>query len=68
MARSGWRYHDRGRWHLGPMFVNYTRGAPWELPRITSWGIRIGRWTRNVTRGTDSFDTPGRGGVRRRYR
>lgn len=65
---SDWRYHDRGRWTFGPIFVNYTRDVPWSLPRVTSWGIKIGRWTRNVTRDTDTIDTPGRGVIRRKHR
>jgi hypothetical protein len=72
MSRTGWRFHDRGRWHLDLIFasiiVNYTRDTPWSLPRITSWSFKIGRWTRNITRHTDTFDTPGRGYIRRRYR
>lgn len=68
MSRTGWDYHDRGRRTFGPIFVNYVRDTPFSLPRITSWGIKVGRWTRNVTRKTDSVDTPGRGGIRRRYR
>lgn len=65
---SRWTFRDRGRWKLGPLFVNFVRSAPWALPRITSWGLRIFGWTRNVTRGTDTIDTPGRGSIRRRYR
>lgn len=68
MSRSGWRYHDRGRKQIGPVFVNYTRPTPWAFPCVTSWGFHVWRWTKNITRGTESFDTPGRGGIRRRYR
>jgi hypothetical protein len=24
MSGTRWRYHDRGRWHFGPIFMNYT--------------------------------------------
>ena len=68
MTRTRWTYHDRGRYEFGPVFVNYVRDSPWSFPRVTSWGIGIGRWTRNITRGTDTINTPGRGIVRRRYR
>jgi len=68
MSRSGWDYHDRGRWTFGPVFVNYVRDTPLSPPRVTSWGIKIWRYTKNITRGTESFDTPGRGGIRRRHR
>lgn len=64
----GWRYRDRGRWTIGPIFINYVRDVPWAIPRVTSWGMKIGRWTRNITRHTDTVDTPGRGSVRRKYR
>jgi hypothetical protein len=68
MSRSRWTYHDRGRWAFWPIFVNYVRDTPWSLPRVTSYGFKIGRWTRNITRKTDTFDTPGRGVIRRRYK
>jgi hypothetical protein len=68
MSRSRWTYHDRGRWHFGPIFINYVRDTPWAFPRVTSYGFRILGWTRNITRKTDTFDTPGRGIIRRRYR
>lgn len=68
MTRRRWSYHDRGKWTFGPIFVNWVRDRIASPPRITSWGIHVGRWTRNVTRRTDSIDTPGRGGIRRRYR
>jgi hypothetical protein len=68
MNRSGWDYRDRGRWTIGPVFVNYVRDTPLGFPRITSWGVTMFGWTRNFTRGTDAVDTPGRGGIRRWYR
>jgi hypothetical protein len=46
------------RINLGPLFV-------WLTPRgFTSWGWKLGRWTRNVTRDTHNIDTPGPGGLR----
>lgn len=68
MSRSGWTYRDRGRWTFGPVYINYKRTTPWSLPEITSWGFKVGRWTRNITRHTDTINTPGRGVIRRRYR
>jgi hypothetical protein len=68
MSGTRWHYHDRGRWHFGPIFINYTRDTPLSLPRVTSAGFKIGRWPRNITRHTDTVDTPGRGSVRRRYK
>lgn len=51
----------RFRWpriRLGPLYVNLGKGG-----RVTSWGFKFGRVTRNVTRGTTSIDTPGPGSV-----
>ena len=52
------RFHLRGRWKIGPFYINHSKFRP------TSWGIKIGPFTRNFTRGTWSLDTPGPGSIR----
>jgi len=59
VSRSGWDYHDRGRWTFGPVFVNYVRDTPLSPPRVTSWGIKIGRWSWNSRTRRQSVDLPG---------
>lgn len=51
------RYRARKTLRFGPLFVNFTQRG------FSSWGIRIGPWTWNATRGRHSVDTPGPGGV-----
>ncbi len=60
----GWKFKARKTMRLGPLFWTFSQNG------FTSWGWRIGPWTRNVTRGTHSVDTPGPGGFRttRRHR
>jgi hypothetical protein len=55
-----WSFRARKTVRLGPFFWSFSQNG------FTSWGFRIFGWTRNVTRGTDSIDTPGIGGIRRR--
>ena len=59
---SGWRFAARKRLNFGPLFVNLTNRG------FSSWGWRLGPWTRNVTRQTDTIDTPGPGAIRRKRR
>lgn len=54
-----WKFSLRKRFSLGPLRFN-TSGL-----RVTSWGWKLGPWTRNVTRGTDSVNTPGPGTFQR---
>lgn len=56
------RFRLRGQWRLGPIFINHTKYRP------TSWGIKLGRFHRNFTRGTTSVDTPGPGALHFRNR
>lgn len=59
------KFKARKTFRLGPLYFNFTQRG------FTSWGIRIGPWSRNVTRGTWTVDTPGPGslhGGRRRQR
>lgn len=51
------RFRGRKVLRLGPFYVNLTQSG------FASWGIKIGRYTRNFTRGTSSLDTPGFGSV-----
>lgn len=51
------RFRLRGRKHFGPFYINYTQRG------FTSWGIRLGPFTKNFTRGTSSIDTPGPGSL-----
>lgn len=55
-------FNMRKRFRLGPLFINTNRG------RITSWGWKWGRVTRNVTRETTTVDTPGPGSYTHRDR
>ena len=47
----------RNRIPLGPFYFLFSQG------RFTSWGIKIGRFSRNFTRRTWSLDTPGPGAI-----
>ncbi|GAA1251743.1 hypothetical protein GCM10009609_13850 [Pseudonocardia aurantiaca] len=51
------RFRARKTFRLGPLFFTFTQRG------FSSWGIRIGRFTRNFTRGSTSIDTPGPGGL-----
>jgi hypothetical protein len=68
MARSGWHFTAKRKVHVGPFYAYLTQDSPLSLPRISSTGIKIGSWSRNFTRGTDTVDTPGAGYVKRKYR
>lgn len=48
-------FNLRKTFRIGPFYINTSKG------RITSWGIKLGRITRNVTRRTTTIDTPGPG-------
>ncbi len=51
------RFRLRKSFRFGPFYVNVTQRG------ISSWGIRLGRFRHNVTRGTTTVDTPGPGSV-----
>lgn len=55
---SRWTFLARKRLNLGPFFVNLTQRG------FSSWGWKLGPWTRNVTRRTHTIDTPGPGSFR----
>lgn len=40
---------------VGPLFFRFTQRG------FSSWGIKVGPWTKNFTRGTTTLDTPGPG-------
>lgn len=48
-------FNLRKRFRIGPFYINTSKG------RITSWGIKLGPITKNITRGTTTVDTPGPG-------
>jgi hypothetical protein len=52
-------FHLRKRIKLGPAYVWLDLSKGW--PRFTSWGLTAGRYTRNMTRGQTTVDTPGPG-------
>lgn len=79
MARTSWKPTAIRRRHKVGIpwltswfhfFVNTSRAHMFEIPRVTSWGWSAlgGRYQRNITRGTERIDTPGPGGIHRRYR
>ncbi|MDN5930764.1 MAG: hypothetical protein L0I24_06840 [Pseudonocardia sp.] len=47
----------RNRIPLGPFYINFSQG------RFTSWGVKIGRFSRNFTTGPWPLNTPGPGSV-----
>lgn len=49
------RFNLRKTFRLGPLFWRFSKNG------FTSWGFKIGSLTRNVTRGTTTYDTPGPG-------
>jgi hypothetical protein len=51
------RFRARKTLRFGPLFFSFTQRG------FSSWGIKVGRYTRNFTRGTSSFDTPGPGAL-----
>lgn len=42
---------------LGPIFFTFTQRG------FSSWGLKVGPFTRNFTRGTSTIDTPGIGSL-----
>lgn len=68
-------FRARKRVRFGPFYVNMTHAANplVALFRLvfsrsrtrpfTSWGIQVGRWSHNFTRGTTVLNTPGPGSV-----
>lgn len=55
MARP--RFRARKTVRLGPLFWTFTQRG------FSSWGIRVGPFTRNFSRGTTTVDTPGPGSL-----
>lgn len=48
-------FHLKRRFRFGPVYLNV------HNLRITSWGIKLGRFSRNMTHGKTTIDTPGPG-------
>ena len=48
-------FHLHRRVRLGPIYLNV------HNTRITSWGFKLGRFSRNMTHGKTTIDTPGPG-------
>lgn len=61
-----WKYRARRRLKFGTrnlhVFVNVTQSG------FSSWGFKLGPYSKNVTRRTESIDTPGPGGLKRSWR
>lgn len=51
------KFRARKTFRAGPLFFNFTQHG------FSSWGIRVGPFTKNFTRGTSTFDTPGPGSL-----
>jgi hypothetical protein len=51
------RFRARKTFRLGPLYFIVTQRG------FSSWGIRVGPYTKNFTRGTSAIDTPGPGSV-----
>ena len=51
------KFRARKTFRAGPLFFNFTQNG------FTSWGIRVGPFTRNFTRSTSTLDTPGPGSL-----
>lgn len=51
------RFRARKTIRFGPLYFNFTQRG------FTSWGIRVGPFSRNFTRGTSVIDTPGPGSL-----
>lgn len=51
------KFRARKTLRFGPVFFTFTQNG------FSSWGIRIGPFTRNFTRSTSSLNTPGIGGL-----
>ncbi len=56
----GFKFRYRKQLRLGPLYA-------WLTPNgISSWGVKLGRFRRNVTTGDTTIDTPGPGYIQRR--
>lgn len=50
-------FRARKTFRVGPLFFTFNQRG------FTSWGIKVGPFTRNFTRGTTTLNTPGPGSV-----
>lgn len=58
------KFRARKVLRLGPFYFNFASGGQQGLrPRFSSWGIAVGPFRKNFTRGTWSVDTPGPGSI-----
>ena len=56
----GFKFRYRKQLRLGPLYA-------WLTPSgVSSWGVKLGRFTHNISRGTTTVDTPGPGSFTRR--
>jgi hypothetical protein len=51
------KFRARKTLRLGPLFFNFTQRG------FSSWGLKLGPFTKNFTRGTSTIDTPGIGSL-----
>lgn len=51
------RFRARKTFRFGPLFFTFTQRG------FSSWGIKVGPFTRNFSRGTTTLDTPGPGSL-----
>lgn len=51
------RFRARKTVRLGPLFFTFTQSG------FSSWGVKVGAFTHNFTRGSSTVDTPGPGSV-----
>lgn len=56
------RFGFRKTVRIGPLYWIFNERG------YCSWGIKVGPYTRNLTRGSWSLDTPGPGAIRGRSR
>jgi hypothetical protein len=56
------RFHLRRTLRLGPVRIHLTERG------LSSWGLRLGRWSWNARTRRHTFDTPGPGYLRSRGR
>lgn len=56
------KFRARKTLRFGPLFFTFTQQG------FSSWGFKIGPYTKNISRGTWSVNTPGLGGLHGRRR
>lgn len=56
------RFRARKTFRFGPLYFTFTQRG------FSSWGVKVGPFTHNVTRKTSSINTPGPGGFHHQHR